>query len=644
MFTARQLKIIELIAGSVGGIYNTKIAEALHVSSRTIRGEIQAINAIWHPDCKIGSSKQYGYYFTDEDLRYVRDFLYHSKEEHDPQRGLSQEANRQNILLGLLIHASNTSIYELGEELFLSPQSIAREIAKLRKELAQTYSLEPIGVKGERICFELEEAGLRRLLFRIMKNEITRLDGAGKPFSLKELLPADYEQAVFTGLTHRIDAFFRTRDIVLNDDCLILISGALYITHIRNSHGFLIAESRRYTPSELLEAFLRELIRAGIQVQEADKAVLYDFLHTFRLSPNGEYKDDVNDFSIRLFDEFCNEVLEKYNFDLRSSQTLYQNMLVHVEFMLRRLRGDFELTNPILSDVKKNYPFAYEISMLLVHIVYKYIGKYIQDDELSYIAIYIEHFIENVNEKLPVVFISNARRGVVRIVSDWLRYWYVNQLDIVELSSQSQLDEYCDQHPVELILSLPERIVHPTIPVYHLSSFPDENDRRQISSMIHKIKMNHRFRDVLERYFSERLVVLHKAPCSFEQAIEEASRGLFAQGCIEDAQGFYEDILLREVNYPTIVNERMMLPHPLATFAKKTAVHVSLLKHPLAKEQKGVEVIFTLAIERKQNDDINVLFAFFKQIASSKAALDRLCAVGNARELIEELFRLSAAI
>lgn len=637
MFTARQLKIIELIAGNVGGIYNNKIAEALHVSSRTIRNEIQAINAIWGPTCKIASSNQYGYYFADEDLNFVRNFLYQSKEIY-----LSEEKDRRYLLLGMLLHAKETDVYELGEQLYLSPQSIIRELSKLREVLKTEYQVTPITVKSDRIYFSMEEEMVRRLLFRITKNEIGRQESNNRPFSLKELLSLDYDQDEFTALTKQIDAFFHAKNVDLNDDYLIMISSAIYIVQIRNSNDCLIEVEQAYKKDTLLDQFIEALQQAGVLIYKNDYPGLYDFLRIFKLNARRDLEDDVSAFSIRIFDEFCNEVLEKYNFDLHSSKRLYQNMLIHIEYMLRRMKSDFELKNPILSEVKKKYPFAYEISTLLVHIIYKYNGKYIQDDELSYIAIYIEHFIENLNKKLHVVLIGSSRRSVVHIVQDWLHDYYDKQLEVIELSSQSQLDEYCRTNTVDFIITLSDHIAHPKLPIYRISSFPEESDQKQIDSMIHKIKMNQRFHRLLEQYFSEDLMLIHEDCITFEEAIQCASECLFRQGFIDDTKTFYEDILLREVNYPTVVNERMMIPHPLATFAKKTAICVSLLRHPFT--HNGVEIIFTLAIERKQNEDVNVLFDFLKQLASRKDALDALHECKSEKELLSLLFELSAKI
>ena len=43
-------------------------------------------------------------------------------------------------------------------------------------------------------------------------------------------------------------------------------------------------------------------------------------------------------------------------------------------------------------------------------------------------------------------------------------------------------------------------------------------------------------------------------------------------------KGFYEDVLLREKNYPTNLGLQMMVPHALFTFADKTGIEVALLK------------------------------------------------------------------
>ena len=88
-------------------------------------------------------------------------------------------------------------------------------------------------------------------------------------------------------------------------------------------------------------------------------------------------------------------MMEKYHLDLWQSQEFYDYMLDHMEYMLRRLDTGYTAKNPMLNDIKRRYPYAYEVSMLLVPIIRQYKKCYIQDDELCYIAIFVEHFLYN---------------------------------------------------------------------------------------------------------------------------------------------------------------------------------------------------------------------------------------------------------
>ena len=638
MFTGRQRKIIELIAGSVQGIYSAKLAEALVVSSRTVRNEIQAINTIWRKECRIHSSNQYGYYFDDRDIPFVRDYLFHNKE-----RDSFEESNRGLSLLGLLIQRDHMNLYDAAEELFLSAQSIIREVNKLKAYLLQEYQLPAVILKGEEILLTIQEEDRRKLMLRIIKDEMVRTSFEQTPV-IKDLLQDDYDQIEFTYITKLIEDYFMRQQISMTDDTLIMIAAAIYICYIRNLNHHLIQEIHPYETDETVERLLDAIVASNIMITQQDKPLLHDFLHIFKMNSEIEELKEIDDFSIRIFDEFCNDILDKYGFDLRSSSQLYHNMLIHIEYMIRRLKSSYELLNPIIKDVKKNFPFSYEMSMLIVPIVYKYLNKFIQDDEISYIAIYLEHFVENVNQKLVVALIATPRRSVMNIIEQWLQTHFVNQIEIVELSGQQALLEYEQKASIDFMVTLSDFILHPSIPVYRISDFPQEADQKQLAAMIKKIRINYRFKDILGAIFEDELIHIYDEQESFESVMKKTSLLLKQQEKIEDDQAFYEDILLREVNYPTFLNDHFMIPHPLATFAKKTAVAVSIMKSPLSMQQREIKIIFTLAIERKQNDDINVLFQFFKQIALRKEAMEAIYQVDNAKELMATLLQLSTML
>lgn len=84
-----------------------------------------------------------------------------------------------------------------------------------------------------------------------------------------------------------------------------------------------------------------------------------------------------------------------------------------------------------------------------------------------------------------------------------------------------------------------------------------------------------------------------------------------------------------------------MIPHPLMNFAKKDAIGVAVLKKPIHVHGKEIQLIFLLAMEQKQNDQIGILFQFFKHMAMEKTSIGMLSAIETEQEFVDVLIRIS---
>lgn len=334
----------------------------------------------------------------------------------------------------------------------------------------------------------------------------------------------------------------------------------------------------------------------------------------------------------------------KCHFDLWQSQEFYDNILIHIEYMMRRLETGYEVKNPILNDIKKQYPYAYEISMLMASIVYRYKNCYIQDDEVSFIAIFVEHFLENVNKKLKAVIISSTRFSVNSIVSSWIQTNFQNQIEIEALLPRHNLEQYLEEHRADLIISIMDTFVHPTIATFRMDGIPNPYTLTAMNALVHKIRMNYRFRKMIKVYFNRKSIRIYREKTEFEQVIRDLSEALKQEDCIYDVEEFVEDVLQREVNYPTFIGDWFMLPHPLVTFAKKTAIGAAVLKQPIRMQEKEIQLIFLLAMERKQNEQLGVLFEFFRHMAGERSAIRRLAAVETEEEFADVLTQISNSL
>lgn len=640
MLTRRQTKLLEMLLNNVQGVTGTKLAEHLEVSSRTVRNEISEINRIWKSGSVIKSSRQRGYFIEAADMESVRDYFL-SKGSGKAEEAVS---DRGWMILGMVLKTGQADIYDISDKLALSEPAIYKEISRFQKKLMSEYRSELLRMSGDKLRINVDEAKLRRTLFRIIKNE-TQNRVHNYSWFLRTFLYDDFDQEEYGWMEKLVKEYFDSRFIQVSDDGLYMAVSAVYITIVRNyqNHSAPETEAAELTGKELT-GFFDYLKAQGIELKNGDIRILEGLLHSFKMTSNASAQSEIGGLSVQILEDFCHDVMEKYHFDLWQSQEFYENILIHIEYMMRRLETGYEVKNPILNDVKKQYPYAYEISMLMASIIYRYKNCYIQDDEISFIAIFVEHFLENVNQKLKAVIISSTRFSVNSIVSSWMQTNFQNQIEIEALLPKHSLDQYLEGHQVDLIISIMDTFVHPSVATFRMDGIPNQYTLTAMNALVHKIRMNYRFREMIKIYFNKKSIRIYNEKVEFEQVIRDLSNALKEENCIFNVQEFVEDVLQREVNYPTFIGDWFMLPHPLVTFAKKTAIGAAVLKQPIRMQEKEIQLIFLLAMERKQNEQIGVLFELFRHMALERSAIRRLSAVKTEEEFADVLIQISNSL
>lgn len=565
MLTRRQAKLLEMLLNNVQGVTGTKLAEYLEVSSRTVRNEISEINRIWKSGGVIKSSRQRGYFIETADMESVKDYFLSEK------HGRSEEAvtDRGWVILGMVLKTGQANIYDIGDKLALSEPAMYKEINRFQKKLMTEYQSELLRISGDQLWINENEAKLRQILFRIIKNE-TQNRTHNYSWFLRTFLYDGFDEKEYGWMEKLVKEYFDSRFIQISDDSLYMAVSAVYITIVRNyqSHNVSETETAGLTGGEL-SGFFDYLEQQGIGLKNGDIRILESLFHSFKMTSSTSAGSEISGLSVQILEDFCRDVMGKYHFDLWQSQEFYDNILIHIEYMMRRLETGYEVKNPILNDIKKQYPYAYEISMLMASIVYRYKNCYIQDDEVSFIAIFVEHFLENVNKKLKAVIISSTRFSVNSIVSSWIQTNFQNQIEIEALLPRHNLEQYLEEHRADLIISIMDTFVHPTIATFRMDGIPNPYTLTAMNALVHKIRMNYRFRKMIKVYFNRKSIRIYRERTEFEQVIRDLSEALKQEDCIYDVEEFVEDVLQREVNYPTFIGDWFMLPHPLVTFAKK---------------------------------------------------------------------------
>ncbi|MFV0551373.1 MAG: BglG family transcription antiterminator [Anaerorhabdus sp.] len=626
MFSGRQVSIIKIILNNNLGVHGSVIADTLSVSSRTIRNEINEINKLFGKALILSNNKT-GYSLNEQYKSEIKLLLNDADDRND---GLL----RSYEILGKVLFDAELQLEDLSEFMNYSSQTIRKDIQKLDQHLLSHYQISLIEVESEKIRIKASEEVIRETLFKILKDAITS-NNTDYAKLLEVILDDGFKKELLDQVLDSIFTLCDECEIQISIENIKILQAAVVICIVRNEYNFTVENEK-----EIINPILLTLMSKVNNLNEKDLPLLQKLIHTFKIIKNDK-SIEIHDFSRVVLDEFIDEVFDKYNLNLKESDDLYNNMLVHIEYMLRRIENGYELRNPIISDIKGKYPFAYEVSMLVVHIVYKYKNRYILDDEVSYLAIYIEHFLENINEKIRAVLVSSQRHSINQVLEKWIDTNFKNQIAIQKILDKTRMQHY-NLSSFDLILTFNEQIYSTELETFAFNGLPEMCDVNRLNECIHTVKMNQRIKSAINNYIHVDLIKIFD-DTTFENVIEELSNLLENKEIIDSSKEFSEDVIAREINYPTNLGDTLMMPHPLYTFANKTAVAIGVIKKGFEHNENVVRLVFLLAIEKVRNSEINFIFQFFKQISNNKNLLKSLYESETKEEMISNMFKFSSS-
>ena len=172
MLTDRQRKVIKCILNHPKGIYAATIAEQLKVSDRTVRNDIASINMVlMNSQCMIQSSKRTGYFIMQENIARIRECL-SLMDAVDGKQIASTPMERKYYMLGQLFQYYEMSLAEVAEQLYVSEQTIYKDLTSFIQLLKSKYHFEALTLENGKIRIDRDEVELRTLFYRIAKEEI----------------------------------------------------------------------------------------------------------------------------------------------------------------------------------------------------------------------------------------------------------------------------------------------------------------------------------------------------------------------------------------------------------------------------------------------------------------------------------------
>ncbi|HBH3650640.1 TPA: PTS sugar transporter subunit IIA [Clostridioides difficile] len=622
MKTSKKELFLNFIKTQHDWIDSSTLANYLNVSTRSIRKYVNEINS--NGEFILSSKKGYKVNLNNN-----------CQTKIDSSENISPD-NRLNLILKeLIVNSNGINIFDLSEELFVSPATIEGDIVKANKFIG-SYNLK---IKQSKFLLKLvgNESAKRKLMSSIIFKE------TGSDFLSLFDVQKIYREYNLTKLKENIIYILKKYNLFINEYAInnILLHLMITIDRIKKNNYIESVEVVNYIDNNIdiniakdISNFLEseynitltsaELYYLVFQLTNKTTVLNYNQMDTKSLS------NYIDKHFVKLTKKIIKNVYDLYLIDL-SDEEFVVKFTLHVKNLISRAKNNQVLRNQIPQKLKDSYPLIYDISVYICNQIQTLENVDIDEDEISYISLHVGSFFDRqklLEDKVLCALITpNYYDLQFKIVRD-LEKRFNESIEIIQIFSDTHNLDF-DNKVDMVITTLPISDRCP-IPFVYVNPYLNRKDYDNIQSKFIQIKYRKNILTVqnhLEMYFSESLFMKNIYLDSAKDYIKFMGNILYKNKYVKP--NYIDDVLIREKMSSTAFNNNVAIPHSMKMDALKTGVCLIVNDKPVKWGEEKVQIIAMIPINEKEKEKFNYIFESFIEILSEWNNIKELTKADN---------------
>lgn len=598
-----------------------ELAQRLSVSTRTVRADITALNALLLPyGAQFMLIRGSGYRLNVDDPT-----LYQTLAETTPKAQHIPRTAQDRInflLIRFLTSAFSLKLEDLADEWFVSRATLQSDMVDVRERF-QRYQLTLETRPRHGMKLFGSEVSIRACLTDLLWEHAQQ---GGLP------LPVDKGGLSAEGsarLARELQEILTRHHVRLTDEGERFIRLYSAVVVRRASEGYPLAEFSAEDVAQNVRDAARELV--GMLQQLAGKALSAAEEEWLCVHLAARQVQDVDPGTISADDDeaLVNYILRyintQYNYNLLDDAQLHADLLTHIKTMITRVRYQIMIPNPLLDNIKQHYPMAWDMTLAAVSSWGKYTPYAISENEIGFLVLHIgvgleRHYNIGYQRQPRVLLVCDTSNAMVRMIEATLQRKYP-QLEIAATLSQREY-ELLEVVAEDFVIST-VRIGEKDKPVVTIAPFPTDYQLDQIGKLV----LVDRTRPwMLDKYFDEAHFLVIDTPIDRQTLFAELCQQLQEEGFVD--AGFYDSVVEREAIVSTMLGDGIALPHALGLLAKKTVVYTVIAPNGMVWGDETAHIIFLLAISKSEYEEAMAIYDIFVTFLRERA-MARLAATGS---------------
>ena len=601
-----------------------ELAQRLSVSTRTVRADITALNALLlHYGAQFILTRGSGYQLVIHDpTRYQTLEESAPKAQHIPRTA----ADRIHFLLvRFLTSAFSIKLEDLADAWFVSRATLQGDMVDVRERF-QRYQLTLETRPRHGMKLFGSEVSIRACLTDLLWE-------LSQPGPLNPLIGEEaFDASVPTLLAGVLQETLTRHHVRLTDagERFICLYGAVAVRRV--SEGYPLADFSAEDVAQNVRDAAREL--ANTMQQLAGKLLAPAEEEWLCVHLAARQVQDVDPGTISADDDeaLVNYILryinQQYNYNLLEDAQLHADLLTHIKTMITRVRYQIMIPNPLLENIKQHYPMAWDMTLAAVSSWGKYTPYAISENEIGFLVLHIgvgleRHYNIGYQRQPQVLLVCDTSNAMVRMIEAILQRKYP-QLEIAATLSQREYEQR-EEIAEDFVIST-VRISEKEKPVVTIAPFPTDYQLDQIGKLV----LVDRTRPwMLNKYFDEAHFQVIDTPMDQQALFATLCQQLQQEGFV--GAEFHGSVVEREAIVSTMLGDGIALPHALGLLAKKTVVYTVIAPHGIAWGDETAHIIFLLAISKSEYEEAMAIYDIFVTFLRERA-MTRLAATRSFAE------------
>lgn len=587
-----------------------ELAAQLKLSGKTVRSLIKTYAKEMQENGFCITAKPgrgFGIEITD-----AQTYVSGSKPQQGERTGIPQDAQEriQRLRQYLLEKDGYSKLDDLSEQFFVSRRSISNDLREVERQLAE-YGLSIRRKPGYGICVVGRETN-RRICIAAQRDE-SRPVGQ----QIQELVSRVLEKEKFAMSTMALDN--------------LAVHLEVAVERIRTGHAI---ESSDGMQADLPERILEVASHIAVQIENMTGVafplpeVYYIAMHlngkqmyranAMTSDENLVIPQEVN----RIVSDMIEHIYEAFRIDFRDNLELRMGLCMHMVPLLARIKSGMRMKNPILQDIKREYPLAYEMATQACSVLRNVSPNPIKEDEIGYIAVSFALALERQKAKewapKNILIVCASGKGSAQLLAYRYQQIFgknlgrVQTCDVIGLRSVnfSKIDYVFSTVPIPIYVP---------VPIRQIQFFPTEKELTQMKKLLMQGK-----KGTVEEYFSPELFLPHLNCETREQVLEQMCRFVCGKKKLPD--DFLQLVKKRESLAATSFGGLVAMPHPWKAVSKDTFVCLAILDKPVQWGEAKVQVVFLVSIADDATAKLQKFYQVVAQLMVDEACICKLIA------------------